>query len=699
MNFGFATRLFAAVGVSIAFAHSAVPRQEPLLAPSRTLDTHHRFEPPTDLATWLRRAESLRLRVRIAAGLEPEPLRTAVSLRSYATTDRDDYTVENVAFESLPGFFVTGNLYRPKGREPGTRSPGVLCPHGHWENGRLFERSLDDAEREIARGAEKGMAGARYPLQARCAQLARMGCVVLMYDMVGYADNQQLAHGAGFGDIESELHGLSAFGLQTWNSIRALDALESLPDVDGSRLGVTGASGGGTQTFVLAAIDERVKVAFPAVMVSSTMQGGCICENASHLRIGTDNVELAALAAPRPLALTGANDWTKSILEDGLPALKSVYSLFGAEENVQAWCYPQFDHNYNQVAREHMYAWFAKHLGLGMEEPIVEREFEPIAPEQLRVFHEQNPRPPGVDIATIRQALRATIEPRPLVAAMSGADPSIIAARMCTRLRVLLDSADIDRDRILCRETPLEMIGVRKRERWELTEESTGRVVSATYLEFGDGDERPLIVVGRDEEYLRSTLGLGESFAIGDSIVVVDPCRAEDGAFVACDENRHRDYVGYTSCYNRVVQAERVHDVAIVSGYVERRWKGAAGYVGLDDGAWTLLLARATAPVRDLRSPVFLDLRNALRPIESFADERLVPGIARLGRPESLLALLAPLRVEVVTGVAIPVEVLGAFRRLSEMPTPETDNLSVIPPERFEQAIASFPRSARVAPK
>src|ERR1051325_10436318 len=111
-------------------------------------------------------------------------------------------------------------------------------------------------------------------------------------------------------------------GLQTWNSIRALDFVTSLPDVDASRIGVTGASGGGTQTFILCAVDPRPAVEFPAVMVSTAMQGGCTCENASLLRIHTGNIEFAALFAPKPQGMTCANDWTKEMSTKGFPELK-----------------------------------------------------------------------------------------------------------------------------------------------------------------------------------------------------------------------------------------------------------------------------------------------------------------------------------------------------------------------------------------
>src|SRR5207248_3743168 len=263
------------------------------------------------------------------------------------------YTIEKVFFASMPGHYVSGNLYRPKGKTG--KLAGVLCPHGHWKNGRFFDAGPEEAKKQIEKGAEKTTNGARFPLQARCAMLARMGSVVFHYDMVGVADSQPIPHAKGFADAEAELRLQSALGLQTWNSIRALDFLLSLPEVDAKRIGVTGASGGGTQTFLLCAIDDRPTVAFPAVMVSTEMQGGCVCENASYLRQFTGNIDLAALFAPKPLGMSAANDWTKEIETKGLPELKALYKLLGAEDNVTAKCFLQFDHNYNQVSRELMY--------------------------------------------------------------------------------------------------------------------------------------------------------------------------------------------------------------------------------------------------------------------------------------------------------------------------------------------------------
>jgi dienelactone hydrolase len=184
-------------------------------------------------------------------------------------------------------------------------------------------------------------------------------------------------------------------GLQAWNSVRAMDFLLSLSDVDPERVAVEGHSGGGTQTFILAAIDDRPRVLFPAVMVSTGMQGGCLCENAPHLRIGAGNVDIAALAAPRPLGMTGANDWTLEIETKGLPDLEGLYALLGAEGLVIARAFPQFGHNYNSVSRTVMYDWLNRHLGLGFPEPVLERDYVPLSREEASPWDAAHPAPHG----------------------------------------------------------------------------------------------------------------------------------------------------------------------------------------------------------------------------------------------------------------------------------------------------------------
>ena len=380
------------------------------LGPLKDLNGYFPFTPCDTADEWAVRAERVRRNLAVATGLWPMPPRTPLEPVIHGRIEQPDYTVEKVYFQSLPGFFVSGNLYRPKGRTG--PFPAVLSPHGHWRNGRFLDTRPEDIRRELDSGAERFEAAARSPLQARCVQLARMGCVVFHYDMLGYADSVQipesLAHGFarqrpemnsptnwGLFSPQAEARLQSVLGLQTWNAIRALDFLALLPDVDPTRLGVTGASGGGTQTFLVCALDPRPAVAFPAVMVSTAMQGGCTCENACLLRVDTGNVELAALFAPKPLGMTAANDWTKEMPSKGFPQLQQHFALLGAPRNVMLEPLLQFGHNCNAPSRAAMYRWFNLHLRLGAAEPIEEQDFNFLAPARLTVWDEQHPKPEG----------------------------------------------------------------------------------------------------------------------------------------------------------------------------------------------------------------------------------------------------------------------------------------------------------------
>lgn len=378
------------------------------LAPPKDLDGYFPFTPSPNPDAWKQRSESLRRQILVSLGLWPLPTKAPLHPVIHGAVDREDYTVEKVFFESMPGFYVTGNLYRPKHRTG--KLPGVLCPHGHWTNGRFYDNaSIQD---EIKKGAEKYEEGGRSVLQARCVQLARMGCVVFHYDMLGYADSVQIpmsvAHGFakqrpemntlenwGLFSPQAESHSQNIMGLQTFNSIRALDFLLQLPEVDSNRIGVTGASGGGTQTFILCAIDPRPTVAFPAVMVSTAMQGGCTCENACGLRVGTGNVEFAALYAPKPLGMTGADDWTKEMATKGFPELNQHFSMLGHPENVEFTPLNQFGHNYNYPSRAVMYRWMNQHLHLNLSDPIVEGDYKRLSTQELSVWDEKHPAPAG----------------------------------------------------------------------------------------------------------------------------------------------------------------------------------------------------------------------------------------------------------------------------------------------------------------
>jgi hypothetical protein len=377
------------------------PKDARLKAARTLYDAYHPWTPPATLPEWEHQKQRLREQLLVSLGLWPMPVMAKPVPVIHGKIERDGYTIEKVSFESFPGHVVTGNLYRPIAPAEGKRA-GVLFAHGHWKDGRMYDAG-DAAEREIAGKGEQFQAGAKYPLQALPVGLARLGAVVFQYDMVGYADSLVIPHREGFGDIRTTLWQQNLMGLQTLNSLQSLEFLLNLPDVDPKRIGMTGASGGGTQTFILCALDSRPAACFPAVMVGTAMQGGCVCENANYLRIGTNNVAFAAMAAPMPQAQSGADDWTIDIETKGLPELKKIYGLYGAEDKIAAKCFPQFKHNYNQIARQMMYAWFNTHLALGATGDLVEKDFSPVPPSELTVFDAAHPAPSGLTLEQFKQ--------------------------------------------------------------------------------------------------------------------------------------------------------------------------------------------------------------------------------------------------------------------------------------------------------
>jgi hypothetical protein len=298
-----------------------------------------------EVNTWETRKADLRKCFLEQLQLSPLPKKTPLNPVYTPKRIYDGYTVENVAIETLPGVFLCGSLYRPaKGKGP---FAAVLSPHGHFSNTdmNLYGRYRPDQ-------------------QYRCAMLAKMGAVVFSYELFAWGESllqfSKEAHKTGL-----------ALTMQTLNSIRVIDFLTSLPYVDAKRIGVTGASGGGTQAFLITALDNRIAVSVPVVMVSSYFFGGCGCESGMPIHSctdpGTNNAEIAAMASPRPmLIVSDGSDWTKNVPSIEFPYLQKVYALYGKQDNVENVHLATEGHDYGISKRLAMYDFMAKHLGLNI---------------------------------------------------------------------------------------------------------------------------------------------------------------------------------------------------------------------------------------------------------------------------------------------------------------------------------------------
>ena len=299
--------------------------------------------PTPDL--WEKRKDELRKCFLEQLQLNPFPKNTPFNPILTPARKYEGYTVENVAIETIPGVWLCGSIYRPsKGKGP---FPLVLCPYGHFSNPdtNLYGRYRPD-------------------MQYRCATLARMGAVAFSYDMFAWGESRL--------QFASELHRTGvAHIMQTLNSIRAIDYLTSLPFVDGKRIAITGASGGATQAMLATALDDRITVSVPVVMVSSYYYGGCPCESGMPLQSCgqplTYNVEIAAMASPRPmLVVSDGDDWTQHVSEIEFPYLRKVWSLYGKQDLVENVHLATEKHDYGISKRLAMYDFLAKHLGLNI---------------------------------------------------------------------------------------------------------------------------------------------------------------------------------------------------------------------------------------------------------------------------------------------------------------------------------------------
>lgn len=251
-----------------------------------------------------------------------------------------DYTVENFALETLPGIYVFGSIYRPNKLKK--KHPIMLNPNGHFGNGRY-----------------------RPDQQYRCATQARLGMIAVSWDL--------FAWGESLLQFESTMHRMSAAqSIQTLNTIRILDYLLSLKYTDSSRIGITGGSGGGSMAMMISAIDDRITLSVPVVMLSSHFSGGCPCESGMPTHLcgnRTNNAELAAMFAPKPqLLVSDGNDWSYTVPELEFPFIQRTYAFYGAESSVEYAHFPQEGHDYGFSKRNVMYRFVAKHFNLDINQ-------------------------------------------------------------------------------------------------------------------------------------------------------------------------------------------------------------------------------------------------------------------------------------------------------------------------------------------
>ncbi len=582
------------------------------------------FQPPGSPQAWRDRSKAVRERLLVTLGLWPMPPRTELDPTVTGTLERDGYAIDKVVLETYPGFYLAGNLYRPtpsKGRHP-----VILCPHGHWPEGRV---NVD--------------------VQSRCVRLAQLGCVVFMYDMVGYADGKPFGH--VFGNDRLRRWGLSLPGLQTWNSIRALDWLIARPDVDAARVGITGESGGATQTLLLTAIDGRVKVSAPVVMVSDSFQGGCVCENCAGLRIGTDNVEIAALAAPRPMKLVGASgDWTARTMTNAFPSLQVVYAQTGSTALVEANVF-DFPHNYNRTSRDAVYAFLGKWLlGITDAEATREGDIKAESPKDLFAFNADHPYPPEARTAAQLETELIGVLGRQLDKLAPGTVADTWEAardRLATALRV----------RVNVEAPPARLTNakeIRRATRDGLT------IVHFTVGRKGEGDVIPAVRLSPKEPNGRLTVlfaarGKADLIAAegapspiaralldrGQSVVGFDPLLVGE-SFDPSAPASHRPTTVHFDCYNPTLAADRAQDLATVLAWaralpdIREVNLVAAGPIG------PLALLARPALGGIARTAIDLDgfdLGDGSQPVPAGID---LPGALQFGGLKAAAALSAP---------------------------------------------------------
>ncbi len=593
-------------------------------------DTYFTMKRYATLAEWESRKQHLRRQVLSAAGLWPIPEKTPLNAQVFGRIERisEGFSIEKVLLETMPGYYLGGNLYRPL--ERGKKRPAVLHTHGHYQYGRIeHQHRIHRTVRSEAGQAREH----RYPDQVAWAapmsspptmamNLAMQGYVVFLWDMVGYNDTIQTPH--TFGTNRQKLWSFGPLGLQLWNATRALDFVQSLDDVDPTRIGMTGSSGGGSQTFLLSAVDERVKVAAPVVMVGGVMQGGSACENASGLRFETYNTELAALTAPRPMILVGSpTDQSQNTLTEDAPAIRSIYDLYGEPERLEA-VMVDAPHNYNRFSREAVRKFFAKHLLPDAARDEFEEQALRIGPPNtLLALHNRTLPENALTFDGLFEQWRQ----------MSQRQSEAVTNNHALRERLAL---------ALAVDWPERVAATTEGETLTLSREGVGDHIPARWRE-GSADTALVVhengsVAAERTEIVRTQRTQGTSTLLIDAFQT--GAAQEQRNFRFQDNRRER---GYYLTFNRSGDANRVQDILTALAYLKSKKSGHVRLIGLGKAAIWTTFAAALAPI-DLT--LCADTANFEGRDEDFLKQFFVPGIQRAGGWNAALQLTKQFRSE-----------------------------------------------------
>jgi len=591
-----------------------------------------------DRGAWEAERARLRKQILFAAGLWPMPEKPPLDARIWNRIERDGYTVEKVWFQSLPGFYVGGSLYRPIDPKPKSH-PGVLSPHGHARLGRL-------SESEIA------------SYQARGLTLARIGCTAFMWDMIDYNDSARhlsgdyeqetyaVVHRAPWAHEQDDrmLWNLNALGFQLWNSIRALDFIAQLPEVDSNRLACTGESGGGTQTYNLYAVDDRLYAAAPVCMVSAYMQGGCVCENAPLLRIDTNNVDIGATIAPKPLLLvSSAQDWTQHTPQVEYPAIQKIYDLYGAGDQV-AQVQIDAPHGYNKAMREAVYRWLARWFDLPIGQDYTEPPYGTEPRGNLLVFIDGLP---DGAITNHQELFQQCIEAagkaletyRPESPDRLTENRHVLGQAL--RIAIGYDDSGVTLQRnggtqfadLACTDGVLigDRRGVRVPFRTFMPDTPSGTPSGAsTLLIHPQGINALYSPIVRDLLARGHVVFAIDPFGIGQNVGEQNP-------------EQPRGSTKFFTTFNRTDDAERIYDIVLALRHILSTDPQTANVVGFGDaGLWTLIAGAVLEP-RDTKCRFAIDTAGFnTADHQDYLCRLPIPGILKAGGLPNAAALVAP---------------------------------------------------------